>query len=244
MNQGEDIESYAGTPDELQALLDYRFRNPGLLLKALTHRSYVNEREGQGLQHNESLEFLGDAVLGFLISSRIYDRFPDLTEGELSKIRAYLVSAPNLFRLAQKIKLGTFLKLSHGEDKTGGREKRAILVDTFEAVVAAIYLDGGIEASGRFVGQQMAETIERLDITQFTYGDFKSALQERLHDLDRPEPVYRVVDEIGPDHRKTFVVQVLVGNDLIAVGSGRTKKAAQQEAARIALEGLMPALRE
>jgi ribonuclease-3 len=242
--EGEDIESDAGTPEELEALQDYRFRNPGLLLKALTHRSYVNEREGQGLQHNESLEFLGDAVLGFLISSRIYDRFPDLTEGELSKIRAYLVSAPNLFRLAQTIRLGTFLKLSHGEDKTGGREKRAILVDTFEAVVAAIYLDGGIEASDTFVGRQMAETIERLDITQFTYGDFKSALQERLHDLDRPEPVYRVVDEIGPDHRKTFVVQVLVGTDLIAVGSGRTKKAAQQEAARIALEGLMPALRE
>jgi ribonuclease-3 len=140
--------------------------------------------------------------------------------------------------LAEKIRLGDFLRLSHGEDKTGGRKKRAILADAYEAVTAAIYLDGGIEACSAFVGRQIAGILDQLNISQFTYGDFKSALQEQLHNLGRSEPVYRVVGEIGPDHRKTFVVQVLIRDRVIAEASGKTKKEAQQEAARLALEGL------
>jgi ribonuclease-3 len=226
--------------NELETLLRYRFQNQTLLLTALTHRSFVNENEGQGLRHNESLEFLGDAVIGFLISARIFARFPGCNEGELSKIKAYLVSAVNLFHLAEKIRLGDFLLLSRGEEKTGGRKKRAILVDTYEAILGAIYLDGGVDAATRFLERQMDDLLDSLDLRKLTYGDFKSALQEQLHNMGRPEPAYRVVDEIGPDHRKVFVVEVIIEDHVIARSSGRTKKEAQQEAARIALEGLQP----
>ncbi len=226
------------SPSELEGLLGYCFKDPGLLIRALTHRSFVNEHESEGLKHNESMEFLGDAVLGFLVSATIYRHFPDLTEGELSKIKAYLVSAANLVRLAQRIQLGKFLRLSRGEEKTGGRNKRALLVDTYEAILGALYLDGGVGAVSLFIDSQVGEFLDLLDLRQFIYGDFKSALQEQLHDLGRPEPVYRTVNEIGPDHKKTFVVQVLVREQVIAEAAGRTKKEAQQEAARLALKGL------
>ena len=223
---------------DLEEILGYRFKNEALLSQALTHRSFVNENEQERLRNNESLEFLGDAVLGFLISSRIFQHYPDLTEGELSKIKAYLVSAANLVRLAEDIQLGDYVRLSRGEEKTGGRKKRAIIVDTYEAIIGAIYLDGGVEAASDFVGRQVDSFLEKLDPGQLTYGDFKSALQEQLHNLGRPEPVYRVVKEIGPDHKKTFVVQVVIQGEIVAESTGRTKKEAQQSAARLALESL------
>lgn len=222
----------------LENLLGYNFQNKTLLSQALTHRSYVNEHEEEKLRHNEALEFLGDSVLGFLISSRIFQHYPELTEGELSKIKAYLVSATNLVKLAEGIHLGNFVRLSRGEEKTGGRSKRAIIVDAYEAIIGAIYLDGGVDAASNFVGRQIETFLEELDIRQLTYGDFKSALQEQLHNLGRPEPVYLVVNEIGPDHKKTFVVQVAVQGEVIAESSGKTKKEAQQSAARLALESL------
>ena len=234
----ENPASGADSLGELESLLGYCFQDKQLLLRSLTHRSFVNENEGQGLRHNESMEFLGDAVLGFVISARIFDRFPDCSEGHLSKIKAYLVSAVNLLQLAEKIRLGDFLRLSRGEDKTGGRTKRAIVVDAYEALLGAFYLDGGIEAVAAFLERQLGMVLESMDVDQLSYGDFKSALQERLHNLGRPEPVYRVVDEIGPDHRKVFVVEVIVGQEIIARSSGRTKKEAQQEAARLAMESL------
>jgi ribonuclease-3 len=224
---------------ELEALLGYRFRDPSLLVRALTHRSYVNEHEDEGLLHNESLEFLGDAVLGFLVSSRSFRRFPELQEGALSKIKAYLVSAANLLQFARRIRLGEYMRLSKGEEKTGGRTKRAILEDAYEALIGAIYLDGGIEAASALLAPQVEEILDSLDVKHIVFGDFKSALQERLHNLGRPEPVYRVINEIGPDHRKTFVVQVLVHDEIVAEASGKTKKEAQQEAARIALESII-----
>ena len=238
MSRTPDTDSAAPHDSELETLLGYTFRDQSLLINALTHRSYVNEHETEGLHHNESLEFLGDSVLGFLISARIYCRFPGLTEGELSKIKSFLVSAANLVQLAEKIRLGEYLLLSHGEEKTGGRKKKAILADAYEALLAAVFLDGGIDACGAVLDALMADTIDRLDLSQFTYGDFKSALQEQLHELGRSEPGYRVVDEIGPDHRKVFVVQVVVDEQVVSEGTGRTKKEAQQEAARIALENL------
>jgi ribonuclease-3 len=238
MNENPEDATPASSIGSLENLLEYRFKDQSLLLQALTHRSFVNEHEGEDLRNNESLEFLGDAVLGFVISSRIFRHYPDLTEGELSKIKAYLVSAANLVHLAEQIHLGDFVRLSRGEEKTGGRTKRAIVVDAYEAIIGAIYLDGGVEASSDFVGRQIDGFLESLDLKQLTYGDFKSALQEFLHNLGRPEPVYRVVDEIGPDHRKTFVVQVVIHNEVIAESSGRTKKEAQQSAARLALERL------
>jgi ribonuclease-3 len=233
----EAAQPLPGLP-EFETLLGYRFRDPSLLLRALTHRSYVNEHEGEGLLHNESLEFLGDAVLGFLVSSRSFRRFPELQEGALSKIKAYIVSAASLVHFARRIRLGDFMLLSKGEEKTGGRTKRAILVDAYEALIGAMYLDGGIEAVSAFVVKQLEEILDTLDVKHIVFGYFKSALQERLHDLGRAEPVYRVVNEIGPDHRKTFVVQVLVDGEAIAESSGRTKKEAQQAAARIALDSM------
>ncbi len=223
---------------ELENLLGYQFKDSSLLLQALTHRSFVNEHEGEILQSNESLEFLGDAVLGFLISSRIFRRYPDLAEGKLSKIKAYLVSSVNLWRLAEKICLGDYLRLSRGEEKTGGRRKRAIVVDAYEAIIGAIYLDGGVEAASAFVERQIGEFLNGLDLRQLTYGDFKSALQEHLHDMGRPEPIYRVVKEIGPDHRKTFVIQAIIRSKVVAEASGKTKKEAEQAAAKLALERL------
>lgn len=223
---------------DLEDVLGYSFKNEALLSQALTHRSFVNENEKENLRNNESLEFLGDAVLGFLISSRIFNHYPDLTEGELSKIKAYLVSAANLVRLAEDIHLGDFVCLSRGEEKTGGRKKRAIIVDAYEAVIGAIYLDGGVEAASDFVGRQVDSFLEGLDLGKLTYGDFKSALQEQLHNQGRPEPIYRVVDEIGPDHKKTFVVQVVIQDEVVAESTGSTKKQAQQSAARLALESL------
>jgi ribonuclease-3 len=223
---------------DLENLIGYRFKDSELLLQALTHRSFVNEHEGKNFRNNESLEFLGDAVLGFIISSRIFQCYPQLTEGELSKIKAYLVSAAKLIQLAETIHLGNFIRLSRGEEKTGGRTKRAIIVDAFEAIIGAIYMDGGVEAASDFVRRQIDEFIEGLNPKQLTYGDFKSALQEQLHNLGGPEPIYRVVNELGPDHRKTFVVQVVIHEKVIAESTGRTKKEAQQSAARLALESL------
>jgi ribonuclease-3 len=233
-NAAAEAESLAG----LETLLGHHFQDKSILRRSLTHRSYVNEHEGQGLRHNESMEFLGDSVLGFVISARIFDRFPDSNEGDLSKLKAYLVSAANLFHLAEKIRLGDFLLLSRGEDKTGGRKKRAILVDTYEALLGAIYLDGGIEAAAGFLERQLGPLLQTPDLHHLSYGDFKSALQEQLHNMGRQEPVYQVVDEIGPDHRKLFVVEVVVGQEVIARSSGRSKKEAQQEAARLAIENL------
>ncbi len=238
MGENEEDALQPASLSDLENLLGYSFKNPTLLCQALTHRSFVNEHEGESLRNNESLEFLGDSVLGFLISSRIFQHYPELTEGELSKIKAYLVSAANLVRLAVGIRLGEFVRLSRGEEKTGGRAKRAIIVDTYEAIIGAIYLDGGVEAASAFVGRQIGQFLEGLNPRQLTYGDFKSALQEQLHNLGRPEPVYRVVNEIGPDHKKTFVVQVIIHGEVVAESSGRTKKEAQQSAARLALESL------
>jgi ribonuclease-3 len=235
-NSGETLPT--ASLCDLENLLGYHFQNQALLLQALTHRSFVNEHEGAYFRNNESLEFLGDSVLGFIISSRIFQHYPELTEGELSKIKAYLVSAANLVRLAESIHLGGFIRLSRGEEKTGGRTKRAIMVDAFEAIIGALYLDGGVESASDFVWRQLGGFLEGLDLKQLTYGDFKSALQEQLHDLGRPEPIYRVVNEIGPDHRKTFVVQVVILGEVVAESSGRTKKEAQQSAARLALESL------
>jgi len=237
MSRDETPVPVASTSD-LENVLAYRFRDADLLLQALTHRSYVNEHEEENIRHNESLEFLGDAVLGFIVSSHVFQRFPDLTEGGLSKVKAYLVSAVNLLTLAKGIHLGDYIRLSRGEEKTGGRNKRAILADAYEAIIGAIYLDGGIDAASAFVTRQIGDSVESLAFKKLTCGDFKSALQERLHDIGRPEPVYSVVDEIGPDHRKTFVIQVSIQGKVVAAASGRTKKEAQQLAARLALENL------
>ncbi len=238
MNQDEnDAEELAA----LEERLGYRFLNRQYLSRALTHRSYAHEREGTGIVHNEALEFLGDSVLGFLVCAMVFRRGPELSEGELSKAKAFLVSARSLVSLAEEMRLGDYVRLSRGEEKTGGRHKRAILGDTFEAIVGAVYLDGGIEAAAHLVWNKMKDRLETLHPGRTSYGDYKSELQEKLHYRGDPEPVYHVVDELGPDHSKLFVVQIAVARQILAEGRGRSKKEAQQEAARRAL-GVLAAL--
>ncbi|HEY3128817.1 MAG TPA: ribonuclease III [Acidobacteriota bacterium] len=220
----------------LEQALRYQFKNISLLQRALTHKSYCYERPEEGSSHYESLEFLGDAILGFIISDLIFQQIPLSTEGELSKIKAHLVSARNLIQFADRLELGCFLRLSHGEEKTGGRTKKALLVDAFEAVIAAIYLDGGIEAARAFIEGEFGPSLQDVGSHTFTSPDYKSRLQERLHQLNHTEPAYVLVQELGPDHRKHFVVEVVSGTDVLAQGEGRTKKEAQQNAAEAALQ--------
>ena len=230
----------------LEELVGRDFSKREILERAMTHRSFVHEFPAVTLQHNESMEFLGDSILGFVISEDLFRRFPLAAEGSLSKAKAYLVSATNLHRVARVLDLGRFLRLSSGEEKTGGRKKRALLVDAYEALIAAIYIDGGTSAARAFILHQFREALEGIDVERVRYEDFKSTLQERMHLMRLPEPVYNVVEEQGPDHAKTFVVQLVIEGRVTSRAEGRTKKEAQQQAASDALrildgaEGLQP----
>ena len=219
----------------LERRLGYRFRDVGLLEHALTHKSKAHEDATGGVVDNESLEFLGDAVLGFVIADLLYREFPHFDEGQKSKAKAALVSTTALAELGQKIGLGAYLLLGRGEEKTGGRQKQALLADGCEAVIAAIYLDGGIDAARDFILQELAEEIEHVRSPDFL-RDFKSALQERLQASGRPLPDYEVTAEQGPDHDKRFHVTVRVQGEVLASSEGRTKKEAEQAAARQALD--------
>lgn len=224
--------------EELEARIGYRFSNRSLLQRALTHRSYGHGKSSPAVLHNEALEFLGDSVLGFLVSDWLLQRYPDLPEGKLSKLKAYLVSATNLQAHAQRIELGKFLRLNRGEEKTGGRSKRTLLVDAYEALIAAIYLDGGIESANRFLRTQFAETFEHLDPDEMESMDYKTALQERLQAKGMAPPVYSVIGEYGPAHDRIFRVRLTANDSIIAFGRGRTIKSAHQRAARMALRQL------
>jgi ribonuclease-3 len=223
----------------LERRVGYRFRDVGLLEHALTHKSKAHEDATGGVVDNESLEFLGDAVLGFVVADLLYREFPHFDEGQKSKAKAALVSTTALAELAQKIGLGAYLLLGRGEEKTGGRQKQALLADGCEAVIAAIYLDGGIDAARDFILQELAEEIEHVRSPDFL-RDFKSALQERLQASGRPLPDYEVTAEQGPDHDKRFHVTVRVQGEVLASSEGRTKKEAEQDAARLALGQLGP----
>lgn len=221
----------------LQQKLGHSFSNPDLLCRALTHKSFANEKIAKVADY-EALEFLGDSVLGFVISDQLFRLHPDTNEGELSKIKAFLVSASNLYEIALNLKLGKFLLISRGEEKTGGRDKKAILVDSLEAVFAAVYLDGGVEPVRELILKLFDKDLKRLARKKLRFVDFKSTLQEKLHLLGRAEPVYRVVREIGPEHRKKFVVEVASRTDILGRAQGTSKKEAQQRAAEKALKKL------
>jgi ribonuclease-3 len=222
----------------LEHRVGYHFRDPGLLEHALTHTSRANEDVSGGVFDNESLEFLGDAVLGFAIADLLFRRFPERDEGWKSKIKAALVSTASLARLAEGLDLGEHLLLGRGEEKTGGRRKQALLADGYEALIAAIYLDGGIEQATAFLARQFASQIAQAREPEAVFRDFKSALQERVQSGGDPLPEYHVLAETGPDHVKTFQVEVRVGGTPLAEARGRSKKEAEQEAARLALERL------
>jgi ribonuclease-3 len=224
--------------DGLQRAIDYRFRDRGLLEHALTHTSRANEDASGGVVDNESLEFLGDAVLGFAIADLLFREFPMSSEGQKSKIKASLVSAGTLARQAERLSLGDHLLLGRGEEKTGGRRKQALLADGYEALIAAIYLDGGIEQARAFIAREFAPLIEDVKGGTLAGQDYKSALQEHLQAGERPLPEYRLTAASGPDHRKQFQVAVVVEREVIAEGVGASKKEAEQEAARLALARL------
>ncbi len=224
--------------EPLQRALDYRFRDIGLLEHALTHTSRAHEDASGGVVDNESLEFLGDAVLGFIVADVLFRSFPQFDEGQKSKTKASLVSTATLARLAEALDLGRYLLLGRGEEKTGGRRKQALLADTYEAVIAATYLDGGMEKARRFVLRELEPLLADVQRLGTAGGDYKSALQELLQGSDQPLPEYRLAATIGPDHRKRFQVEVVVQGETLASGVGPSKKEAEQDAARLALEAL------
>jgi ribonuclease-3 len=220
---------------ELERALGYRFHRIELLNQALTHKSYVHEQR-ELVQHNERLEYLGDAVLGLVISDYCYKRFTDLSEGELSKLRASLVNDGNLAGIARRLELGSYLLVGRGEELTGGRAKVSLLADTFEAVVAAIYLDSSLASVYPVVLQCFQEDLPT--VLHTGYRDYKSELQEYTQEKFGCVPTYHVIRERGPDHEKVFEVELAIRGRMQGSGSGRSKKEAEQEAARKLLEAL------
>ena len=220
---------------EIETRIGYRFKDRGLLEHALTHKSRAAEDVSGGVADNESLEFLGDAVLGLVVASALFRQYPTYNEGQKSKIKASVVSTHALARQAEEMQLGDHLILGRGEEKTGGRFKQALLADAYEALIAAIYLDGGIDAAEAFLLRELKDAIDAGAAQNFVGQDYKSALQERVQAMGHPLPEYRIAGETGPDHRKVFSVDVVVGGEVLASASGKTKKEAEQEAARLAL---------
>jgi ribonuclease-3 len=242
---------------ELEGALGHKFRDRELLQQALTHSSLARELESQQattskaepVADNEQLEFLGDAVLGFVTSQALFERYPQFHEGQLSKLRAHLVSEKHLIRAAKKLNMGRYLRLGRGEEKSGGRKKVALQVDALEAVLAAMWLDAGLERARDVILTLIVEPeLKRLKkhVAQgLPFTDYKSALQEALHSASRPQPAYVLVKEEGPEHRKTFTVEARIheqGNhgkpEYVGHGEGSTKKKAEQDAAKEALEYL------
>ena len=225
----------------LEQRLGYRFRDRELLAQALTHRSRAHE-DGLGPEAtNESLEFLGDAVLGFVVADVVFHELPQSDEGQKSKIKASLVSFTALARVAAEIDLGSHLRLGRGEDKTGGRHKPVLLADACEAVLAAVYLDGGLAAASACIVRLLAPRLDEVRAQGTSIAgasDFKSSLQEYLQARRQPPPVYRIIDQAGPDHDKVFTVDVQASGRLLGEASGRSRKDAEQQAARAALEAL------
>ena len=215
----------------LESAIDYRFADRSLLAEALTHRSFVNESGGTWVKDNQRFEFFGDAVIDFLLSRILLERFPRSREGELTKIRASLVDEASLASLAERIGLGACLRLGRGEEKSGGREKRSLLADAYEALMAAVYLDGGIEPVQRLVEAHFARLMaDREALSGGT--DYKTEFQEMAHALRGAAPRYVLQKVTGPDHERSFSVALFIGDELKGEGTGRSKKEAEQAAAR------------
>lgn len=217
-------------------IIDYKFNNKEYILEALTHSSYSNENKD--FQFNERVEFLGDSVLSIVISEYLFKNETTLPEGELTKLRANIVCEESLSEVSKKIELGTHMLLGKGEEATGGRERVSILADAVEAVIAAIYLDGGIESARKFVLTQMDEIIQD-SIKGRIFRDYKTHLQEVIQSQGETNIIYDLVEEIGPDHNKKFVMQVKLNDEVLGTGEGKSKKEAEQSAAKQALRRMM-----
>jgi ribonuclease-3 len=218
-----------------QQTLDYCFNTIDLLDNALIHRSFVNENPALGSKDNERLEFLGDAVIGLCLSDLLVRKFPDYAEGQLSKLRAYVVNEQSLAGLARKLNIGDYLLLGRGEENSGGRTKVSILSNAFEAVAAAIYLDCGLETTYKFL-KNIFEPLVEEGIKSVIYSDYKTALQEICQNRFKETPRYTLINEVGPDHDKIFKISLTVASMITTTGMGKSKKEAEQRAARRALE--------
>lgn len=222
---------------EIVPRLGYAFEAPALLVQALTHKSYANENRGGGSGHNERLEFLGDTVLDFVVSDILMRLCPESPEGELSRLRSMIVSEVNLAGVARKLGFGSYLLLGKGEEQTGGRDKSSLLANAVEAVIAAIYLDGGLDAAYGFIQREFEPDIREMIDTGQSF-DSKTELQEYCQSSFGMLPGYNVVGEHGPDHEKVFEVEITAGGRTLGAGTGKSKKEAEQNAARAALESL------
>jgi len=223
------------TLTNLQKIIGFTFKDDSLLKEAFIHRSYLHENPSFAPRDNQRLEFLGDALLDFVAGNYLYRRYPKMREGELTSLRAALVKEETLARFAQSLNLGRYLYLGRGEEESGGRERPSLLADAFEALVGALYLDGGLEAAKKFILRFLKPETERI-VAQGEMRDYKSLFQEEAQRRFQATPLYRTIDERGPDHNKTFTVEVLIEEKVYGRGEGRSKQAAEQEAARQALE--------
>jgi len=226
---------------ELQERLGHGFGDPALLERAVTHRSWAHEQTGPGEEeraralHNEALEFVGDSVLGLVVADRLFRSSDNLTEGDLSRMKHRLVSTETLARAAARLDLGRFVRVGRGEEKTGGRQKQALLADVFEAVLAAVYLDGGFDDAAAFVARALDEEFDEASPESAAAADFKTLLQERVQAACRLTPIYELIETEGPPHDRTFHVEVRWG-EVAVRGSGSAIKTAEMDSARRALE--------
>ena len=221
--------------NELEAAIGYRFKNITLLQNALAHSSYANERWHDSLKSNERLEFLGDSILGMVVAEHLYRNFPDRPEGELTRMRADMVCETSLAAIANNISLGNHLLLGHGEELGGGRDRVSILADAVESIIAACFIDGGMEAAREFIARFV---LCNVPVTRLHNADYKTALQELVQQKKNQVLTYELTGESGPDHDKQFFVQVRLNDQIIGEGSGTSKKRAEQAAACAAIEAL------
>jgi len=220
--------------EKLEEGLGFSFKKRGLLREALTHRSFLNENKIVGLKSNERLEFLGDAVLSFWVSSMVFSKFPDLPEGKLTFVRTHLVRTETLTELAKELSLGKFLLMSKGEELGGGRENPVLLANSFEALIGAMFTDQGIDVVSKFLEREFSHLVEEIhDIERFR--DSKSLLQEKVQAKGYPSPSYQLISATGPDHQPVFTMGVYVGNQLLAKGTSHSKQEAEEIAAEKAL---------
>lgn len=222
---------------ELQKKINYYYKDIKLLNRALTHSSYANEHKKYKVKYNERLEFLGDSVLSIVISDYIFNTYPHYPEGELTKLRAIVVCENSLATISKRIEIGQYLLLGKGEEATGGRERLSILADLFEALLGSIYLDGGLESAKKFILDNFKDIINKA-ATGRLFLDYKTQLQELIQRNSKSKLEYRVIKEEGPDHNKVFHVEVKDNQNVLGKGSGKSKKEAEQNAAKIALEGV------
>lgn len=222
---------------DLETAIGYTFTNLSLLQNAVTHSSYANERYRNSLMSNERLEFLGDSILGMVVAEHLYRNFPDRPEGELTRMRADMVCEKTLARVADRIHLGDHLLLGHGEEQGGGRKRESILADAVESVIAACFLDGGMPAARELIGRFI---LSEVPVTRMHNVDYKTTLQELVQQKKNQILAYTPAGESGPDHEKVFWVQVSLNGTVVGQGSGTSKKRAEQDAARQAIEKLFP----